>query len=115
MKQYITQEQYDLLSADDQQRFVDWIHAKGDDHSSIPYRCSIGHLIWFLHDHEWHSLQFIKYGEVYHFGHPMPEEEQHKWHVSDGDYEYATVSYYATELIDALWDAVKAALSNKEQ
>lgn len=113
MKQYIDQEQYDLLSAEEQQQFIDWIRLKGDDPSAIVYRCSIGHLIWFLHDHGWDNLQCTKYDELC-YGQTLPIDKQHKWAVADGDYEYATVSYHETELVDALWDAVQGVLRNKE-
>lgn len=110
MKQYITQEQYNALSDDERRRFINWTNSKGSHAVTIR---SIGHLIWFLHEHEWDCLHFIKYDEVA-YGRTLPIDKQHQWHVSNGDYEYATVSYHETELVDALWQAVQAALKSSE-
>lgn len=103
MKQFIEQSQYDGLSEQAKQKWLTWTFAKSDiTHDySIAYR-SIGHLIWFLDENMPYGWIQIK-----------RDSEKTEWLV---DHKYLELDEEGKpELIDALWEAVKAVLENEEQ
>jgi len=98
VKQCITQEQYESLSDQGRQKYIEWVLKKQsiikDYHDS--YR-SIQHLILFIDEYAsegWWNIERIGYRKYWRI--------QGKYDDFDEEGE--------TELIDALWEAVKVLL-----
>lgn len=106
MKQFITRDQYDSISDQARQRFIAWTLSKGDH--AVTYR-SIGHLIWFLDEHgdNWRGFKIQR---------DMTEDDEgvlvkEAWPV---DVSYGKYTTQASELVDALWEAVKLILEGRQ-
>lgn len=110
MKQFITSEQYDELSDAAKQGYIAWTLAKSQETGdyTVSYR-SIGHLIWFLDEHgdNWRGFEILR---------DMTEDDEgvlvkEAWSV---DVSYGKITTQAYELCDALWEAVKMILEDKQ-
>jgi hypothetical protein len=100
MKQEITQEQYDSLSNQGRQKYLAWVFEKQSINKDyhVAYR-SIQHLIQFIDDHikdEWWHIE--------------RETDKTGWRIQSRYIDFDEDD--ATELVDALWDAVKVLLEN---
>lgn len=107
MKQHITKEQLNELTPAQRQRYEDWIGSKVAATTTVwavaEWNVSIGHLIWFLDEHidtGWWSMNKSSYPKV--------------WTVMTKD-DVGIEEADRKELIDALWEAVKAVLSLEEE
>lgn len=114
MKQSITQQQWDELTAEQHAKYIEWTVKKSQetgDYTTV-YR-SIGHLIWFLNDHHatdnaWWDGGFISRQEVV-----EDRKTSINWCVYNaGKYH---INCNAPDLVDALWDAVKVVLKEGKQ
>lgn len=106
MKQYITIEDFRQLSERGQKAYRgQWGRLLGD----APY-INIGQMIEFI---GWEDMQFFLIPSNSTTRRKYKDNPEHllKWHIQDGDYENAGVSYFAETLCDALWEAVKEKLN----
>jgi len=115
LKQHITQTQFDELTPEQHERWLTWTFSKDKEidqdrvrletmisYMGQPSFRSIGHLIWFLNDYMsqqdgWWAINKSSYPSVWSI--------HSKYDVGFGE------EVGSPELIDVLWETVKAVLS----
>lgn len=108
MKQHIAIEQLKELTPKQMDKFLAYMN----DKDYMPHGSQM-----MLHNDGWYMAQFLNIGQMIEFldvkvGSPYEggfidyKELEHKWVVNNGPY------YYADELCDALWEAVKEVLNS---
>jgi hypothetical protein len=111
MKQAITQKQYEELPPAARAKYIAWAvtKAQASGNYAEAYR-SIGHLIWFLDDHNLVAGDWYNAGLLCKQARRFRQAEE--WEVYPNG--VAGTVYEAKELVDALWMAVKAVLAAED-
>lgn len=94
MKQYISEEQFNELTPEQEKKFIEWTASKGS------HPVTVAHLLWFLEEHtEGEPIEIVRTSDGY-------------WHVSIHSMKHR---YNEKVFIDQLWNAVKDILSEDEE